>query len=198
MGNNIGFEVDDESVKLAYVEEDHKNVEFIRQLKSKFLHKDFEWQNTTVFLFQCTIEEFLDYPTSENVKLLRDQFNYILEAEKFSVKTNTQTINKLKRNKKLKEALETILKVRQFELKHQERTERAVESIKFLEESDPLFYFSELLKLTELHLGFHNLDKKLYQKAPEDSLMVMLRNGTTLYRMEKGRNAKRIGGSIIG
>ena len=64
MGNNIGFEVEDETVKLAYVEEDQKNIAFIRSLKSKFLKSDFKLRNATVFLFQCALEEFLNYPTS--------------------------------------------------------------------------------------------------------------------------------------
>ena len=64
MGNNIGFEVDDETVKIAYVEEDHKSIAFISTLNSKFLKSDFKLGNATIFLFQCSIEEFLNYPTS--------------------------------------------------------------------------------------------------------------------------------------
>jgi hypothetical protein len=37
MGNKIGFEVDSETVKLAYVEEEEQNIKFILDLKSKYL-----------------------------------------------------------------------------------------------------------------------------------------------------------------
>ena len=64
MGNNNCFEVDGDTVKLAYVEEDKKNIAFIHTLKSRLLKSDFKLKNATVFLFQCSIEEFLNYPTS--------------------------------------------------------------------------------------------------------------------------------------
>lgn len=44
MGNNIGLEVDNDSVKLAYVEDNQSHVEFFRNLKSKYLIDEFKWQ----------------------------------------------------------------------------------------------------------------------------------------------------------
>lgn len=74
MGNKIGFEVDSELVKLAYVEEDPCHVKFITGLNSKYLRSKVSWGNYYIFLFQCTIEEFISYHTTDNVGLLRNEY----------------------------------------------------------------------------------------------------------------------------
>lgn len=109
MGNKIGFEVDSELVKLAYVEEDPNHVEFITGLNSKYMKSKVSWGNYTIFLLQCTIEEFISYHTTDNVALLRNQYQKLLSASKLVIKTNRATINILSENKKLYNALTDIL-----------------------------------------------------------------------------------------
>jgi hypothetical protein len=55
MGNKIGFETDNETVKLAYVESDVDHIKFIQSLKSKYLCSQIKWSNSIIFLFECTI-----------------------------------------------------------------------------------------------------------------------------------------------
>lgn len=56
MGNKIGFETDNEKVKLAYIEENAQHINFIQGLKSKFLQGQLKWGNSIIFLFECQIE----------------------------------------------------------------------------------------------------------------------------------------------
>lgn len=56
MGNKIGFEADNETVKIAYVEEDISHIKFIQSLNSKYMVSHTKWGNSIIFLFECTVK----------------------------------------------------------------------------------------------------------------------------------------------
>jgi hypothetical protein len=199
MGNKIGFEVDSETVKLGYVEQDQSNIAFIAALKSKYLVTELKLGSSTIFLFQCPVAEFLNYPATDNAALLRNQYLHLLTGDELVIRTNRATMNTLKQSTELELAMTEVI-MKKFRLEHTERIENSVHAMMILERNQQEFFsFTQNFSILELN-SFEKVfsgEKRFIQPIPDKLLVVSLRNGVTAYRVDQGK-IERIDGSIIG
>jgi pantothenate kinase len=145
------------------------------------------------------VPEFMNYPASDNAALLRQHYQHLLTGPELVICTNRATMNTLKHNKELEQAITEVI-MKKFRLEHTERIENSVHAMMILESTQQEFYrFVQNFSILELNT-FETVftgERRFIQPIPDQVLVVSLRNGVTAYRVAQGK-IERIEGSIIG